>query len=281
MPSSDRRNLMPTANINGIEIYYRIEGRGDRVVMTHGSWTSADIWRALTPLLSDRYEMVAWDRRGHSRRQDGDGPGSTREDASDLAALLEHLGGDPVHLVGNSSGGSIVLNLVAARPELVERAAVHEPGTFALLQGIDDETLAAERAGSERVRQLLEEGRYREAAHYFVDELAVGPGAWNAFPPELRDTLEANARTFLDEIDEPFETKSIDWDGLVDSATPLLVTSGTESTQILRPSTEELARRLPVRWEILTRAGHVPHRTHAEDYAGLLVDFFERSPSVL
>lgn len=45
---------MPTANINGIEIYYRIEGRGDRVVMTHGSWTNADTWRALTPLLSDR-----------------------------------------------------------------------------------------------------------------------------------------------------------------------------------------------------------------------------------
>lgn len=71
-----------------------------------------------------------------------------------------------------------------------------------------------------------------------------------------------------------------DWDGLVDSATPLLVTSGTESTQILRSSTEEWARRLPVRWEISTGAGHVPHhRTHAEDYAELLVDCFERSPS--
>lgn len=101
---------MAIAHINGLDIYYRATGTGQRVALTHGSWTSADTWYALSPLVSDRYAVVAWDRRGHSRSQDGEGPGSAKEDASDLAALIEHLGDGPVHVVGHFSGGAIVLS---------------------------------------------------------------------------------------------------------------------------------------------------------------------------
>lgn len=70
---------------------------------------------------------MTWDRRGHSRSQDGTAPGSYLEDAADLAGLIEHLGGEPAHLVGNSSGGKVVLDLIAIRPDLAASAAVHEP----------------------------------------------------------------------------------------------------------------------------------------------------------
>lgn len=272
---------MPIAHINGLNIFYHTAGSGEKVVLTHGSWTSSDTWQALTPLLADRYEVVAWDRRGHSRSEDGEAPGSWKEDASDLAALIEHLGDGPVHVVGNSSGGAIVLNLLAARPDLVKSAAVHEPGVFPLLEGIDDEALAAERAAMERVRDLLEAREYREAARYFVDEIAIGPGTWDGFPAELRDALEANAPTFLDELDEPFEIDSIDWDGLRRSNAPLLVTFGTESSHLERASTQALAQRVTCELKAATHSGHIPHRTHPDAYASLLIDFFDRSMSVL
>ncbi|MGI8873282.1 MAG: alpha/beta fold hydrolase, partial [Egibacteraceae bacterium] len=44
------------------------------------------------------------------------GPGSRAEDTADLAALIEHLGGGPVHVVGNSYGAIITLTLVTTVP---------------------------------------------------------------------------------------------------------------------------------------------------------------------
>lgn len=272
---------MAVARINGLDIYYRTTGTGERVVLTHGSWTNADTWQALTPRLVDRYEVVAWDRRGHSRSQDGEGRGSLKEDATDLAALIEHLGGDPVHLVGNSSGGAIVLNLLAARPELARSASAHEPGAFALLEGIEDGLLAAEKAGEARVRELIAAGESREAARYFVDELAIGPGAWEAFPPELRDTLVGNAYTVLTDMEEAYRIESIDIDGLADNRTPLLLTTGADSSEILRLSTRRLADLVPAELHEMAGTGHVPHRSHTDAYAAVLVDFLARSMSHL
>lgn len=272
---------MPIARINGLDIYYRTTGAGERVVLTHGSWTNADTWQALTPLLADRYEVVVWDRRGHSRSQDGGGPGSLKEDAADLAALIEHLGGDPVHLVGNSSGGAIVLNLLAARPDLARSASAHEPGAFALLEGIEDELLAEEKAGEVRVRDLIEAGENREAARYFVDELAIGPGAWEVFSPELQDTLVANAHTVLTDMEEAYLAESIDIDSLGANRTPLLLTIGADSSEILVLSTRRLADRIPAELHEIAGTGHVPHRSHTDAYAAVLVDFLARSMSAL
>lgn len=272
---------MAIARINGLDIYYRTTGVGERVVLTHGSWTNADTWQALTPLLADRYEVVVWDRRGHSRSQDGGGRGSLKEDATDLVSLIEHLGSDPVHLVGNSSGGAIVLNLLAARPDLARSASAHEPGAFALLEGIEDELLAEEQAGEAKVRELIEAGESREAARYFVDELAIGPGTWEAFSPELQDTLVANAHTVLTDMEEAYLTESIDIDGLVANQVPLLLTMGADSSEILKLSTRRLADRIPAELQEIAGTGHIPHRSHADAYAAVLVDFLAGSMSAL
>lgn len=272
---------MAIAHINGLDIYYRITGGGERVVLTHGSWTDADTWQALTPLLADSYEVVVWDRRGHSRSQDGQGPGSLKEDATDLSGLIDHLGGDPVHLVGNSSGGAIALNLLAARPDQVRSVSVHEPGAFGLLQGIQDHLLAQEKAGEARVRKLIEAGENRQAARYFVDELAIGPGTWEAFPPQLRDTLVANAHTVLTDMEEAYRVESIDMARLVRHRRPLLLTLGADSAEILRLSTRRLADRIPAELHEIAGTGHIPHRTHTDAYAAVLVDFLSRSMSVL
>ena len=109
---------MPTAVFNGVKLYYEEAGSGQPLVLVHGSWTDLRSWDMVVPSLAERFRVVTYDRRGHSRSERPAGQGSVHEDVADLAAVIESLGLAPAHVIGNSFGGSIVLRLAAERPEL-------------------------------------------------------------------------------------------------------------------------------------------------------------------
>jgi pimeloyl-ACP methyl ester carboxylesterase len=199
-----RQTEMTTTTINGVELYYEITGAGDCLVLTHGSWSDGTGWGPAVSLLAERYRVVVWDRRGHSRSQTGDGPGSRAEDAADLAGLIEQVSGEPVHVAGNSYGANVTLTLLTERPDLVATAAVHEPPLFGLLEGTRDQALASELSAFDAdfaiVRNLISSGSHRDAAEYFIEHVALGAGTWDQLPAAFRAVLETNAPTYLDEL---------------------------------------------------------------------------------
>lgn len=270
---------MPVAEINGVDLYHRVDGEGERLVLTHGAWTNSDTWLDLTERLRERFQVVAWDRRGHSRSQADPGSGDYSEDAGDLAALIEYLGGGPTHLVGNSSGGEIVLHLIKSRPDLVASATIHEPGFWGLLDDTDPQLaalVAADRAVCDEVTRLIEAGHNETAAETFI-ELAVGEGAWQMTPPELRASMADNAPTFKAEARQSFSPGVIDLEAVGTAAVPLLVTFGTESGELEQVTARFVADRLPgSRTEALEGVGHIPHRSHPDLYADVLLDFYDQ-----
>lgn len=277
---------MATVEINGVELYYEQAGEGDRIVLTHGAWTDGRTWQDVTKRLTDHFEVVSWDRRGHSRSADGEGAGSCREDASDLAGLIEHLGGGPVHVVGNSAGGNVVLNLATMRSDLVRSVAVHEPGPFGLIVATGEPDLVAlvqhEKKMTAHVEQLIAVGEDREAARFFIDEIAVGPGAWDQFPEELRSIITANAATVQDDLRDGWDAGSVDMDALAVLSVPILISSGTASPKMEAAAAAELNRRLPAAsLEMIEGAGHIPHRSHPDEYVAMLTSFFDAADSTV
>ena len=270
---------MTASIINGVELYYEMTGTGDFLVLTHGSWTDGSGWGPAVDLLADRYRVVTWDRRGHSRSNAGDTPGSRAEDAADLAGLIEQVSGEPVHVAGNSYGANVTLTLLTERPDLVATAAVHEPPLFGLLDAKGDHALASELSDVEAdlavVRDLISAGDHRDAAEYFIEHVALGPGTWDGLPEAFRAVLEANAPTYLDELAD--ETAlSIDTAALAATRVPLLLTHGTESPELFPAVITELAHLVPAaRVEILEGAGHIPHATHPENWVARLVAFHD------
>ncbi len=120
------------AHLNGVDLY--IESRGDAgppVVLVHGSRGDHHTWDAVLPLLARRCRVTAYDRRGHGQSDQSNVHGM-REDAADLAALIEQLAIVPAHVVGNGVGATVVLLLVMERPELFASVAVHEPNPRSL-----------------------------------------------------------------------------------------------------------------------------------------------------
>lgn len=271
---------MTTAKVNGVELFFETTGAGERLVLVHGSWGDATNWAPVVRPLAERFEVVTWDRRGHSRSRDGTGRGSLREDAADLAALIEHLGPTPAHVVGNSYGASVTLTLVASRPDLVASATAHEPPLFALLEGTDDhqvtDALSATNKALASVVELLEAGDDSGAARCFVDTVAFGPGAWEHLPAPTRDVFVANAATYLDECRDP-NGLSIDASGLAATTVPLLVSHGTESPVLFPAVVRELLTLVPdARLVVLAGAGHIPHVTHPEAWIADLLTFHDQ-----
>src|SRR3546814_20961907 len=77
-----------------------------------------------------RYTFATYDRRGFSRSQlDGQQDYDRRleTDANDVRRLIEHSSDQPAILFGSSTGGIIVLEVLARHPSVVRTLVPHEP----------------------------------------------------------------------------------------------------------------------------------------------------------
>ena len=269
---------MPTVAANGVRLFYDLTGdAGPPLVLVHGSWGDHASWASVVPLLADRFGVLAYDRRGHSGSERPPTQGSAAEEAGDLAALIEGLGLAPAHVVGNSFGAIVALRLAIRHPELVRSLAVHEPPLVGLpLADPAAAGLAAavrERIGAVAAR--LAAGEMEGGARDFFDTVALGPGAWDGFPPEVRDFLVANAPTFLDEARDP-ASFGFDLGALAAFRQPVLLTLGDQSLPYFAPIVRTVAGALPrAEVRVIAGAGHVPHDTHPGDYAATIAAFAE------
>lgn len=115
----------------------------------HGLAGSSTNWTSLAGLLSDRARGFLVDLPGHGR---SDPPPRGRyrlaDDAMVLAALIEEQSGAPVHLVGNSLGGMVSVELAARRPDLVATLTLISPA-------VPDLRLTTDRGADPRLAVLL------------------------------------------------------------------------------------------------------------------------------
>ncbi|MGO4258906.1 alpha/beta fold hydrolase [Marmoricola sp. RAF53] len=99
-------------------------GGGVPFVLLHPGITDSRIWDPMLPHLVE-HRMVRFDRRGFGRS-----PRATAAYSSlgDLTAVLDHLGVERAHLVGNSMGGEAALALAVTAPERIASMTLLCPG---------------------------------------------------------------------------------------------------------------------------------------------------------
>jgi len=112
---------MPTARINGHDMYYEVLGQGDPVLCMGGWGTFChDNHHHLARGLTDRYQVIIFDYRGICDSSDDlSVPSTMALYADDAIGLLDHLGLKNVHLVGLVGMGACVAQEIAIRrPDL-------------------------------------------------------------------------------------------------------------------------------------------------------------------
>ena len=278
LPHRFRRFNVPTTSlskidVNGVRLLVSESGAGEPFLLVHGSWVDRRSWSFVEEELARSFHVFSYDRRGHSGSDDGAQPGRRSEDEQDLAALIETIGVGPVHVVANSFGASIALAAAARRPELVRSICAHEPPLTALIA--DNPAIGQLDQAFGAVVALIDGGD-DEAAARTSAELVAGPGAWDDLPADQQAAIVQNAGTFAGESRQP-DGMTIDLDALAAIRCPVLLSQGEVSPPFFRDIVGRVAEAVPgARVRTFAGAGHVPHRTHPEEWAATVAAWVAR-----
>src|SRR5688572_30370482 len=112
------------------KLVYDRKGSGEPVVLIHGIGHRRQAWAPIFDQLAERYDVIAVDLAGFgdSPRYAKGVPYNMENACADLAANFADWGIERPHVVGNSLGGAISLELAARG--LVSSATVLSPAGF-------------------------------------------------------------------------------------------------------------------------------------------------------
>ena len=106
-------------NANGINIYYEAFGSGQTVIFLHGSMGTGEVWKPYIPILSQNFNLILPDARGHGKTENPDGEINLHQLADDLAAFIDALELNRPVLCGWSMGGDLGLDVAIRYPDKI------------------------------------------------------------------------------------------------------------------------------------------------------------------
>ena len=130
-PRGFRTQMVDT---NGTKLYVRVGGSGPAVVMLHGFGDSGDMWAPIAAKLMKDHSVVVPDLRGMGLSAHPDTGYTKKNQAVDIAGILDHLKIDKADLVTHDIGNMVGYAFAAQYPNRVTRWVVID----APLPGIGD-----------------------------------------------------------------------------------------------------------------------------------------------
>lgn len=111
---------MPAVKVNDINMYYKLHGQGEPLVLITGLGNDATQYDYIIRELLQHFRVLAFDNRGAGRTDMPETPYTIGQMADDAAALMGALGIGRAHIVGVSMGGRMALALALHHPGLVK-----------------------------------------------------------------------------------------------------------------------------------------------------------------
>jgi len=238
---------MQTLHVNGYDMAYLDIGQGPPLVCVHGSLCDFRIWSAVLGPLTRKHRVIGVSLR-HFFPEHWDGVGDTysiAQHVDDMIAFIEKLDAGPVDLMGHSRGGHISFRVAEARPELLRKLILAEPGgdldatlDASAAPGAPSALAARIMASAEKVKA----GDIEGALQGFFDGID-GEGAWARLPAAAKQQLRDNAFTLIGQIHE--NRRPYSKAGAQSIKTPTLFIGGAETRGLLPAITRALSAQVP------------------------------------
>jgi lipase len=273
---------------NGVRLHYlrwRAAARGELppILLLHATGFLARLWQPVAEALAERFDVFAYDTRGHG---DSDKPPPDGENyhwrnlVADLRGFCDALGLRKAPIAGHSSGGAAAAYLGATHPEYVSRLVLFEPIIFPaqFAPPEDRRSDLAEGARKRRVvwrdaEEIIEAYRTRPAfARWRADILRLyaehGTFRREDGQIELKCPGEIEAEVFD-------HSRSLDtWERLPEITCPTLLMHGALTPEPFPSLMAQLAQRIPdARLQTIADAGHLAPMERPEAIASAVLAF--------
>lgn len=120
---------MTMVKVNGIDLYYEVQGEGEPLVLISGYTQDHTSWAAMLPVFSKKYRTIVLDNRGAGQTVTPDGPFTIEDMADDVSGLLDSLNIKKASVIGISLGGIIAQALAIRHPEKVKGLVLCSTGS--------------------------------------------------------------------------------------------------------------------------------------------------------
>ncbi len=258
---------MPKVSVNGIEVYYEVQGEGAPVMLIMGLSGVGAAWGEQIQRFAEDFRVIVPDHRGTGRTSKPEEGYTIEQHASDMAETLRAIGQSPAHVVGTSTGGAIAQVMALDYPDVVRSAVLSS--TWAKTDAYYGRALEI------RKRALEESG---DRAYTEVSALYF----WSA--RYIRENPAVVAQWVEDRVRNPADpailAKRIDMLSRHDALhrldevrKPVLVISGEDDTCMPPYFSEELANGIPDAELAMLSGGHLLFNESPEAFHARVREF--------
>jgi pimeloyl-ACP methyl ester carboxylesterase len=241
---------------------------GPLVFLLHAGVADRRSWDRVAPLLHRAgLDVVAYDRRGFGASRAGAEPCTH---LGDLISLLDVVaGGEPVWLVGNSSGGGLALDAAVTEPQRFAGLVLLAPTISGAREPRPEELDPGTLELAERLATVTGEERLRAQTHLWLD----GPNSREGRVGGPARELALEMARLVSASERPDDGGVEVWPVLEHIQHPVTVACGTLDVPAIGEQCRILARRVPrARHVTLEAVAHLPPIEAPERTARLVLD---------
>jgi len=248
-------------------------GSGTPLILIHGMGSASTIWKGIAPALERLFEVITFDLPGHGKTPYDSGQAMDPASLADLVvANMDSLDIQKAHVVGNSLGGWVGLEIASRHPSRVLTFIGLAPAGLILTPYTKINPITAQSRQiavfthsiqkyllrfmwAKRIGFASSSPKWRELPYEYALDAALAMGLSKGYFPAWNAMLYRR-----------FDTP-------IDSSIPLTVVFG-DSDHTLPASTWQERTLVPphTRWIVLPQCGHAPQWDCPEDVVRIICE---------
>ena len=192
----DKNIASRIAEVDGVRLHYLTAGKGPTVILLHGYAETSRMWRAIIPLLAEKFTVIAPDLPGIGDSAIPTNGIDMKSSASRIHALARSLGVEKARVVGHDIGLMVAYAYATQFPTETEKLVVMD----AFLPGVPGWEAIYNAPNVWHFRfngeypEALVKGRERTYFEYF----------WNVFAADkTRSIPEADRKAYTEAYSKP------------------------------------------------------------------------------
>lgn len=182
-------------------------GNGAPILFVHGAWADLRIWCGVWQRVASTYEFLAVTQRHFGCHNWSRKPPFARAiHTQDLIALVKVLN-KPIHLVGWSYAGAILLNSAGELPELVRSVTIYEPSYESEAMPVEGDLRQARETFWQELEpayEMAQFGEFENGMRLGCEAVfGLGRGDFATLAPQFQQVFLENVHTMLPELEAP------------------------------------------------------------------------------